>query len=305
MDEFLPPQGPPPLLDLEQIYTLAYQGWLKANLKPEMTDCLHQLSVASDTFFAMDETEKRSLYPPTHGTECGYYRVVGEKEYVTLRYSRNPELPLEQCASDVWQHLGAFLHRILCDLSRAAELGVHVWDNLVANSLTLPKDGNSLNNITTLLRLFKYLPEKGISEPHVDIGLLTLCVGRGRGLQVLDHNVQPPAWIDVDGPVVLIGDFTRALLQQKVRAAMHRVVGNPNGRASIVFALRPYLVGNIDLKTFGGEGMVDARQYFLKVKGSKYNVNAIKEVREKQRKLQEQKRAAAEKEAAQQMPQKG
>ena len=147
-----------------------------------------------------------------------------------------------------------------------------------------------MDNNGTLMRLFRYEANSGFAEQHVDIGLLTLCVGDGRGLQVLDYSHEPHQWTDATTPIILVADFARALFQNQVRPGAHRVVSNPQGRSSLVFALRPSLRGEIDLTAFGGDGTVNARDFFAKVKRTKYNINATKDIREAQRKEQAERR---------------
>ncbi|EMD00308.1 hypothetical protein BAUCODRAFT_30791 [Baudoinia panamericana UAMH 10762] len=284
----LGPDEPPPLLTPEQITHLAYHGWLPLTLPVHLNDAVTRLSQAARAFFDQHVSLKRSQYPARRGTECGFYECPGEKEYLTIRYDTNATSYLEECARLLWRDAANYLHRVLCDISRAGEYNVHAWSSLVKHGLELPADDSSLDTVTSLLRMFRYLPDSGVAAQHVDNGLLTLCVGEGQGLQVLDRSIAtPPTWVDVDGPVVLVGDLTRALLRNRVRAGVHRVVGNPCGRSSLVFALRPYLKGIIDLAAFGGKGLVDTRDYCTAVKGSKVNVNAAREVREQQQKDRE------------------
>jgi hypothetical protein len=285
MNEFFePPPGPPPLLTSEQLRHLAFQGWLPVDLKPELVEQLGKLMRAASNFFEKEHEEKRSLYPSSHGTESGFYHVEGEKEHFTLRRQVHPEHEVEQFATEVWRQAATLLHRILGDISRAAGYSTHAWDHIVQGSLRLPEEDCDLNNIITLMRLFKYYPTAGTAEQHVDIGLLTLCVGGGEGLQVLDRSTEPPSWINAVGPTILVGDFARGLMRNQIRAGLHQVVSNPEGRQSIVFALRPCLSEPTDLATFGGKGIVSTREYFYKIKGAKYNINASKEIREQQRK---------------------
>jgi len=287
-DYHSPPAGPPPLLTNDQIRHLAYQGWLHIDLQPQFLHAIKQLSKAATAFFEKDIEEKRKLYPPSRGTECGFYNVPDEKEYITLRFSVHPESELETHARDVWQQAGMLLYRVLIDVSRAAGYDLHIWDHLVYGSLNLPEHDVDLDHIITLLRLFRYYPTKGVAEKHVDVGLLTLCIGEGKGLQVLDRSQSIANWVDATGPVILVADMTRDLMRNQVRAGIHRVIGNPQGRTSTVFALRPCLKYTTDLSTFGGRGEVDTRVHFYKIKGSKHNINATHAVRTQQRQRQQE-----------------
>ena len=288
-DEFEPPPGPPPLLELEQVQHLAYHGWLPVELDEALLANLQQLSKEAEFFFDRSQEDKNKLYPPSRGTECGFYRVPEEKEYLTFRYAVHHQSSLEQKVRRVWQQTAQLLHRILGDLNRAGFYDPSGYDHLVEGSLELPRDNSDMDNVISLMRLFRYYPEGGVAEEHVDIGLLTLCIGNGKGLQVRDWNTE--SYVDSTGPVVLVGDMARALLNDRVRSGLHRVVGNPNGRSSVIFALRPCLRHSTDLSLFGGEGVVDTKQYFYKVKGKKYNINATMDVRQKQQKEQKEQRA--------------
>ncbi|KAF2766969.1 hypothetical protein EJ03DRAFT_277114 [Teratosphaeria nubilosa] len=276
-----PPWEPPPTLAPQQIQHLAHQGWLPVELKPQLLAELEKLSQASAAFFERHPCEKRAMYASSLGTEKGLYHVEGEKQYVTLRHHVHPGSALEKHAKEVWRQAGNFLHRILCDMSRAAGYDVGGWDHLVRGSLNMPEDDSDMQDVLTLMRLFRYYPTAGIAEQHVDIGLLTLCIGNGKGLQVLDWtDKKNPKWVDAMGPTVLVGDMARALMLNQFRAGMHRVVSNPAGRSSIIFALRPCVKEPTDLTEFGGKGTVDTMEIFYKIKGSKYNINATHNIRQ-------------------------
>ena len=285
--EFLPPTEPPPLLDPEQIKFFAIQGWLPIDIPRHLQSALKELSAAASNFFDLSFDEKRSTYPSSRGTECGFYHVPEEKEYLTFRHDVYANSVLEERVRFAWNQIAHLLLRILCDLSRAAFLSTSIWDSLVDGALNMPYNGSSLDVNTTLLRLFRYYPTNGYAEPHVDIGLLTLCVGEGKGLQVWDRLQSPPDWLDAEGPTLLIGAFLRKLLGNHVASGLHRVVGNPQGRTSTVFPLRPLMEGNLDLSKFGMEGIVETKDLFQRVKDSRYNINATKDVREQQRKARE------------------
>ncbi|KAK4556450.1 hypothetical protein LTR86_006594 [Recurvomyces mirabilis] len=266
------PGGPPPILSPAEVHHIARHGWLPVTLSEHLSQALQQLQAAARDLFALKDEQKRELYPPSRGTECGFYEVLTEKHSC-----------LETCAREVWRDAAAFLHRILCDLSRAGGYDLDAWSSMLDGSREMPKDAKRLDDLTTQLRLFQYEPTTGIATEHVDIGLLTLCVSDRPGLQVLDRFTTPHRWIDAVGPIVLVGDMTRALFRGQVRAGMHRVVENPDGRNSIVYALRPCLKGMVDLASWGGEGQVDTRDYFLKIKGSRHNINATHDIRETQK----------------------
>lgn len=285
--EFEPPAEPPPFLKSEEVQHLASQGWLSVRTTRVVDSAVHSLFQHADHYFDQDQEDKQRQYPACRGTECGYYHVPDEKEFLTLRQSVHHDSELEERGREVWRHAGALLHRILCDLCRAGGYDLHAWDHLLQGSLALPGESCDLDNVTTLMRLFRYYPRNGTAAEHADIGLLTLCMGDGKGLQVLDCSSRPPHWLDLHGPVVLVGRVARRLLSDRVRAGVHRVVGNPSGRSSMVFALRPCLTNPTDLSAFGAHGVVSTRDLYLGIKGGRYNVNAKKEIRVQQQKARE------------------
>lgn len=290
MEHHQPPVGPPPLLTAEEISLLCRQGWLLYDLPSHLKAQIDQLNRTASAFFRQDCDQKIACLAGKNLEEEGYFDVPDEKQYVTFRRCTAAESPLEQQAKDVWAATTRFLHRILCDLSRAGSLPAAAWDSMLAGMLDYPYAKADLRDITSLLRLFEYLPKTGAAAQHTDLGLLTLCVGTDAGLEVLDKWQQPHAWIDGSKCTVLVGETLRALAHGNIAAGVHRVVGNPAGRQSFVFALRPNLGATADLSHFGGEGSIGLRQLFMKIKGSKYNVNARPEVREQQRQRQREQR---------------
>ncbi|WPG97331.1 Hypothetical protein R9X50_00010500 [Acrodontium crateriforme] len=289
-----PPAGPPPLLAPDEIRHLAFQGWLPVTLPHELLQTLDALSQAAGLFFDQSPEVKCRLYPASNGTENGFYQVECEKEYLTFRHHVHPDSVLEHHASEAWQSIGAFLHRMLCDLSRAGSYSLSAWPKLLDGALEMAADATRLQDTPTLMRLFRYYPTSGFAASHVDLGLLTLCIGSGQGLQVLDRTLTPPQFIDAEGAVVVVGDTLRSLMRNQVRAGAHRVVENPHGRSSIIFALRPCLSHDIDLASFGGCGTANANEVYVSVKGNKYNINATKDIREKQQQAQREKKSISD-----------
>ncbi|KAI9808408.1 MAG: hypothetical protein M1827_007467 [Pycnora praestabilis] len=282
---FAPPSNPPPLLTDSQVLAFAQQGHLPVQLSPLLTNLYNALSVDSATFFDQPLDTKIARYPAADRTELGYNSVEDEKEYLSLRCrtSVDPD-PIETVAAEVWQATAAMLHRVLGDLARAMDITHEAWDPMLDGCLSMPPSAKE--STPTLLRIFRYLPDSGTADKHTDTGLLTLCVGTGRGLQVLqttgdDRNGQ---WLDAEGPTLLAGKALQVLSGNRVRAGVHRVVGNPAGRSSAVFPLRPSLRNKeIDLALFGGQGTLNVPEMWSKIKSSRYNVNAAKGVREEQK----------------------
>lgn len=282
--DFTPPPHPPPLLSGAQIISLAHDGYISVPLPNELMDLFSALSQASSNLFNQSTSSQKTLYPSSEGTELGYITIPNEKEYLTLRAAVHPESDLEQLAARVWHDTAALLQRMLIDLARGLNLpDPHgAWTTILDGCLDLPS--SMAQSTPSLLRLFKYLPNSGLSDRHTDLGLLTLCIGAGKGLQVLARDEGGKAeWRDVDGPTVLVGETLRALAFDRVRAGVHRVVANPEGRSSIVFALRASLRHEVDLGLFGAQGSVSSKEMWDEIRGSKVNVNATHDVRERQR----------------------
>ena len=298
MSDFTPPSGPPPLLLEEQLLHLLQQGWLFLPISESLQTQINTLSKEVAQFFDRPDDEKKHLYPARQGTEVGFYPVAGEKEYVTFRHRVGAIPELEAHVARIWAAIASLLHRILCDIARSSEIAPSAWDQLLRNSLKLPASAESLDTTTTLLRLFRYYPSGGFAAEHVDIGLLTLCVGDGEGLQVLDTSQQPAQWRNVEGPTILVGETVKLLSDGMIRAGAHRVLPNDKGRTSTVFTLRPSLKDEIDLSMFGFEGKVDAKQLWAAVKGSKVNINATKEIREQMKAKRDAKMTRAKVESA-------
>jgi len=210
--------------------------------------------------------------------------------------STNPPSPtaslthlLEGQTARAWREAAVFLHRILCDIARASDLPPSVWDDILDGTLTMPDDESQVTY--TLMRLFRYFPTTGFAAEHTDLGLLTLCVGDGPGLQVVNRvasgsNGKQPVWVDAPAgthqATVLIGTTLYALSSRTLKPGLHRVVGNPDGRSSVVFALRHSTKHNVDFGPFGGEGSATPQEVWMKVQAGKVNINSVKEKRDLQ-----------------------
>jgi len=152
-----------------------------------------------------------------------------------------------------------------------------------------------------------------VADPHRDLGLLTLCFGFGAGLEVWDRNNDSPKggndgisdrndddrndansrsdggdWIPAAPVTLLVGDTLRILTTNRFRSGLHRVVVNPDGRLSIVFALRCNTDCTVELADFGGEGTVNSGALWDAIKRKRVNVNASKEVRAGQKARKEE-----------------
>ncbi|KAJ8605058.1 hypothetical protein MRB53_041531 [Persea americana] len=303
-----PPPGPPPLLTFDQIRHLATHGWLPLTLPDPLASNFQELFAHVTDFFAEPLAAKQARYPPSRGTEFGFYHVPEEKEFLTFRHRRvHTDSVLEDCIAETWRQIVRLLYRVLADLSTAAGYDPHsCWDHMLDGVWDLaapgrgtppspprdhPHDPSSSpsnpasdpdEDIPSLFRLFQYYPGSGFATAHVDIGLVTLCVGNGSGLQV--QNRETHAWHDATGPTLLLGETARCLLRNQVRAGQHRVERTPAGRQSAVFALRPCLAHPTRLEAFGGTAghVVATQEYYRAIQGSKWSVNATRDIRERQ-----------------------
>ncbi len=185
-EDFLPPSGPPPMLTAEEISFLSLQGWLPIELPEPLQQELNFIAADAAHFFEKDDNEKKALYPPRNGTECGYYVVPEEKEYLTFRHRSHEDSNLEQHVSSAWQLAASLLRRVLCDLGEAHGVDRAAWDDMINDCLQLPESSENMKDNISLMRLFQYYPS-GFADHHTDVGLLTLCVGGGDGLQVADY----------------------------------------------------------------------------------------------------------------------
>ena len=284
---YKPPSYPPPLLTESQLCTLSCQGHLSLHLPSELTDLITELSRVAIDFFTQSTEIKTTTYPPSHGTELGYYNIPSEKEYLTLRCSRNDvDSKLERLAASTWISIASLLHRVLVGMSHMLGICPEAWNSLLDGCLVMPDSIAQMS--PTLLRIFQYQPNSGTADRHTDSGLLTLCIGSEPGLQVWQKSINEEGsdrgqWVDVEGPTILIGRTLRLLSSNRVTAGLHRVVGNPTGRGSIVFALRPSTRHELDLSQFGGWGLVTVSDLWSAISRSRVNVNAMKHIRDKQK----------------------
>ncbi|KAI4177498.1 MAG: hypothetical protein LQ343_000479 [Gyalolechia ehrenbergii] len=286
-EKFTPPPNPPPLLNEDQVNQLAQSGFLPLDIPASLAFASEDLFELSGNFFAEPLASKETQYPQAEATELGYYHIPQEKEYLTFRH-RTSLNSLNYSTSKFWSLASSFLHRILCDLSIAFSVPLLAWDPLLDGCLSIPSSRRAAT--PTLLRLFNYFPNSGAAESHTDIGLMTLCIGTAPGLQV-SSRASPSAasldgqWLDVSTkPAVLVGKTLQWLSGGRLKAGLHRVVANPEGRQSIVFALRPSLrTRYFDLAPFGESSVVDLVGVWQEIRGSVFNVNAQTRIRTAQK----------------------
>lgn len=251
-------------------------------LPPQLEQHYSKTFEAANRFFLQDNDIKSTLYPNPDGKpEVGYTNIAREKQYLTLRCAAHPDTELENHIRDAWRDTGMLLLRVLVDLAYALGLANpdEVWDLALDGCLTLPQSEEAAG--ITIFRVFE--PLSGVAEPHVDIGLLTLCVCEGDGLQVQHLTAEGPVWKPVEGPTLLVGSALQRLTGNKVRPGRHRVVANPDGRSSIILALRPSLRHEIDLRIYGGGISASPKEFWEAHIGALYNINAPADERERQK----------------------
>ena len=293
-ESYQPPPHPPRLLSDIDIRSFAKQGHMNLFLSHDHAVLAEKVFASAEDYFDQEDSIKREKYPQAQGTELGYSLLDSEKEYLTLRASSSDtQDPLEVLSTQLWRTTATLLHRILVDLSHAMDIDPSAWDPLLDGCLAMPTRQQDMT--PTLLRIFNYFPDSVTAGRHVDNGLLTLCISAEPGLQVLDMSPGsasgdgsgPEAWRDVEGATLLAGSTLQVFSRDRIRAGAHRVVGNSEGRRSLVFALRPSLRHpRVDLTKFGGEGETDIRELYRGIKENRHNVNAPKELREQQKREQ-------------------
>lgn len=307
-----PPRYPPPLLPPETLTQLLKRGHAPLpSFAPHLTDLYDQLDEAVRTFFEQDEADKKAAFPAAQATELGWYAVEGEKEYVTLRSwsarrsgttgsshdtASSPPADddrdnariaanrsaLEEPAAQVWRETALLCERALGQVAAALSIPLDAFAPLLDGCLSLPSTPPEAT--PSLLRLFRYEPHGGVASRHADNGLLTVCVGREKGLQVLERDGPSERWVDATGPTLLVGSTLSVLSQGRVPAGVHRVEGNPRGRRSVVLALRPSTRADaLHLEAFGGVGCWSPAALWREITSRRVNVNASHELRARQR----------------------
>lgn len=134
-------------------FALADQGWTTIDMTPNSNDTLYtsytSLLQSSKAFFDLPISEKES-FKTKQGSEDGWSRVEGEKEFITLRRLESTPEILKDAAIKYWAEAGDLLNEMLVK---------------VAESLDLPEDSFRVfsepcsrlgRKTATMLRLFRY-----------------------------------------------------------------------------------------------------------------------------------------------------
>ena len=328
--------APPRNADDQALHFLASEGYLPLALAdhPEIMEAYSNLFAKSHEFFALPaDSPQKTTYQAVSGpaaSEEGYSKIEGEKAILTSRTSnRCPELLLSDLKR-AWDLTGAFMEKTIRAIAVALDLKEDVFLPFVDPCTTLTE-----TKTPTQLRMFRYDRPPIGSQPtvnaakHKDLGLLSLVIGHSPGLQVLDTSND--VWLPIEEDVCLppnartrSGGLTATLLggetltfltRGQYKAGIHRVVcapieasnGNPDPfRFSIVYTLRPapapLYTKDFESEVTGKFGVNEQCEgesmsvLFEKIMKSHWNINAARDVREKQRQEQvARRRAAAEK----------
>lgn len=283
-----------------------------------------ELLKSSKVFFDLPMDQKE-IFKTKLGSEEGWSKVEGEKEFITLRsLETTPEI-LKDVASRYWAEAGNLLNDTIAKV--AESLG------LPAESLTVYSEPCSKlgRKNATMLRLFRYEGFEGkqskvVAEAHRDLGLLSLVVGDTPGLEVYDRHLNWSFPIErsykTPSETVLVGRQLERLTNGRYRAGGHLVRSYPNKdpvdeksepsskqyRYSIVFVLRahyPIPVDTDKLTTpITGEFSkplrdVTALDMYKTIHAAHYNINTEREEREAQkRRLAEEKKRKEDEETA-------
>ncbi|KAJ8067240.1 hypothetical protein OCU04_004603 [Sclerotinia nivalis] len=297
------------------------QGWSTLAFPPmdPIYISSQKLLQASRSFFDLPP-EYKSQFLTGKGTEEGWNRVEGEKEFITLREINTTPPDLLDAAKEFWEITGDVLNKILGEI--ASSLGMKK-ELLMKYSEPCSKLHDK--RTATMIRLFRYegdgIEGKVVSEPHRDLGLLSLSISDAPGLEVLDMQSKTSLPIErsyegISAGTLLVGRELEFLSNGRYHAGGHSVrmyaetvtgnepAGKENGneremaarkhyRYSIVFVLRGHEELAIDTyelrtpitgrwkKSMKGLKMENLYRRFM----SKHiNINAEMEERQEQRK---------------------
>ncbi|KAL6709165.1 hypothetical protein ACN47E_001981 [Coniothyrium glycines] len=338
--------APLPLVLPEHQKTLSTLGWTTltfpdytSTIQPELTvahptteydapsklgphplqQAYEDLFVASQAFFDQSDQEK-SQWKHKLGSEEGWSKIPGEKEFITLRTLEYCPDILRDPAKRYWDLMGAHLSNTLGRISTSLGLDAGEEEGLrrfVGPCKTMQAKND--DKTATMLRLFRYegWDAKEVAEPHADLGLLSVVVGNVPGLEVWDGFTWFACEKEVEnagkkGASLLAGRQLERFSNGRYPAGGHRVVSyglpNPlqsptrtppasmtvekNYRFSIVFVLRahePIIINSDDLETkITGKWMeplrgVTAGLNYEEIRGKHYNINIGMKERERQR----------------------
>lgn len=270
------------------------------------------LFAASQTFFNLPDTQKQQ-WKHKLGSEEGWSKIPGEKEFITLRTLEYcPEI-LRGPAKLYWDLMGAHISSTLGRIS--TNLGLPDGEQEGLRQFVGPcgrMQEADADKTATMLRLFRYegWEAKEVAEPHADLGLMSVVVGSVPGLEVWDGFGWFACEKEVEGAgqkgaTLLAGRQLEQLSNGRYPAGGHRVVSygvpgytstsvpeHKHYRFSIVFVLRahePVVINSDELETaVTGRWInplqgVTAGKNYETIRGRHYNINIDMDEREKQR----------------------
>lgn len=290
---------------------LSEQGWTTVTFptaQDPLRTSLDALFQASREFFALP-TEYKSTFLTKQGSENGWSRIDGEKEFITLRTLDQTPKELQAAAQSTWAEAGALLTAMLARIAESLGLPPEALTTYSTPCGTL-----SSERTATMLRLFRYEAHdaKVVAEPHCDLGLLSFVMGASPGLEVwnnhlgdfwsIEKSYQEPAG------TLLAGRQLECLSNGRYRAGRHRVqaygnessqvprsgdamAGQEKYRYSIVFVLRAHSPVPIDSDalttritgSFNVPLKCTAGELFARTKKRHFNVNTSVAEREEQK----------------------
>lgn len=306
-----PPGAPPPLKRVElplilpeHQYNLADQGWSTITFEQEneIYQSLQRLFTASKEFFDQPLEEKQKFLSKL-GSEEGWSRIEGEKEFITLRQLGFTPDVLKEPASAAWSNVGKLLNEMLVVIAESLELPP---DTFTVFSEPCTKLDNERR--ATMMRLFRYenYEPKVVAEPHNDLGLLSLVIGDTPGLETWNKYTRSffPVERSHSGPAasVLVGRQLQRFSNNRYVPGGHLVRSYPDYqdrkyRFSIVFVLRAHwpVIIDTDKMTSRITGPHSdlikgetAEELFARIRNAHYNINTgLKERDEQKQKLRE------------------
>ncbi|KAF2437599.1 hypothetical protein P171DRAFT_334474, partial [Karstenula rhodostoma CBS 690.94] len=317
--------SPLPLVLPHHQHLLSTHGWTTITLpQPSTHDPsipAHPLQSAYEALFAAAQnffdspTAEKEKWKHRLGSEEGWSKIPGEKEFITLRtLAYTPEC-LRDPAERYWGLMGEYLEGTLGRIS--ASLGLPAGEGEGLRKFVGPcarMGATEAEKTATMLRIFRYegWDAKVVAEPHADLGLLSAVVGDVPGLEVWGGA---DGWVDIERgytgaqATYTVGRTLERLSAGRYPAGGHRVVSygatppsscQPTAggeeekryRHSIVFVLRahePVVVNSAELETAvtgpWAEPVsgVTAGKMYEEIRGKHFNINIGHEEREKQR----------------------
>ncbi|TGO25332.1 hypothetical protein BPAE_0082g00160 [Botrytis paeoniae] len=207
---------------------ISYQGWSTLSFSP--TDPIHissqKLLQASKSFFDLP-LEYKSQFLTGKGTEEGWNRVEGEKEFITLREINTTPPELLETVKEFWVVTGDVLNEILGEIASSLGMKKELLTRYSEPCLKLHHEKTA-----TMIRLFRYesdgIEGKVVSEPHRDLGLLSLSISDVPGLEVLDMQSKKSFPIEQsfegrDTGTLLVGRELNFLSNNRYQAGGHSV----------------------------------------------------------------------------------